>query len=278
MNLLVGVTGSGSPFLRGVGRKISPVTQQLVEHVALAWQAFDRAASWPWCVAPAAPVLFFGDLHAYRASPLRLLTVGLNPSLHEFPTDEPFRRFPLAEGCIARKPARYIDAMSAYFRTDPYRRWFSTFEPLLHGMEASYYEGRASTALHTDICSPVATNPTWSKLDENVCSALAADGSSLWHMLLEELRPQIVALSVARRHLKGIKFTPMSNWQVIHVFRRKASGEPRSSPYEICARWYDVGGERSLFMFGAAAQMPFGTLAADQKREAGKLLLGARGN
>lgn len=264
--------------MAGSTSKISPMAQPLSEHVARAWQAFDHFAGRSWCVTPAAPILFFGDLRLYRASPLRLLTVGLNPSLHEFPADEPFRRFPLAEGCIARKPPRYLDAMSAYFRTDPYRRWFSTFEPLLHGMEASYYEGRASTALHTDICSPVATNPTWSKLDENVCSALAADGSALWHMLLEELRPQIVALSVARAHLKRIKFAPMTNWEVIHVFGRTASGELRSRPYEICTRWYDVGGERSLFMFGAAAQMPFGTLAADQKRKAGELLLEAYGD
>lgn len=263
--------------MAGSTSKISPMTQPLVKHVAQAWQAFDHSAGRSWCVTPAAPILFFGDLHAYRASLLRLLTVGLNPSLHEFPADDPFRRFPLVEGCIARKPSRYLDAMSAYFRTDPYHRWFSTFEPLLHGMEASYYEGRASTALHTDICSPVATNPTWSKLDADVCSALSADGSSLWHMLLEELRPQIVALSVAKRHLKGIKFAPMTNWQVIHIFRRKASGEPRSSPYEICARWYDVGGERSLFIFGTPAQTPFGTLATDQKREAGELLLEAYG-
>ena len=254
------------------------MTQPLVEHVVRTWHAFDHCAGRSWCVTPAAPILFFGDLHAYRDSPLRVLTVGLNPSLHEFPADKPFRRFPLAEGCIARKPSRYLDAMSAYFRTDPYRGWFSTFEPLLDGMEASHYEGRASTALHTDICSPVATNPTWSGLDEDTRSVLAARGNPLWHMLLEELRPQIVALSVAKAHLKRIKFEPLTEWQVIHAFGRTASGGPRRTPYEISARWYDAGGERSLFVFGAAAQKPFGTLAADQKREAGRLLLETYGD
>ena len=51
----------------------------LSEPAALAWRAFDRAAERPWCVTPAVPILFFGDLDAYRASPLRVLTVGLNP-------------------------------------------------------------------------------------------------------------------------------------------------------------------------------------------------------
>ena len=251
------------------------MTRPLFEQVALAWQAFDRVAGWPCRATPAAPILFFGDLPAYRDAALRVLTVGLNPSLHEFPADEPFRRFPLVESRIDREPARYLDAMSAYFRTDPYRGWFSAFEPLLNGMEASYYEGGASTALHTDICSPVATNPTWSGLGEAVRSGLAADGGPLWHMLLEALRPQIVALSVAKAHLKRIEFPPITDWEVIHAFGRTASGELRSRPYEIRARWYDVGGERSLFVFGAAAQKPFGTLAAAQKRKAGELLLEA---
>lgn len=50
-----------------------------------------------------------------------MLTVGLNPSLHEFPKQEPFRRFPLLERGRDRQPSRYLDAMSRYFRTDPYR-------------------------------------------------------------------------------------------------------------------------------------------------------------
>ena len=60
------------------------------------------------------PILFFGDLHAYFSSTVRVLSVGLNSSLHEFPTDSPFRRFPLAEGVTVREPEPYLDALSAY--------------------------------------------------------------------------------------------------------------------------------------------------------------------
>ena len=131
----------------------------LDQAVTQSWRAFDRAARMPVRVTPAAPILFFGDHGAYRASPLRVLTVGLNPSLHEFPVGQPFRRFPLVDG-RGREPGRYLDAMSSYFRTDPFRAWFSALEPLLNGSGASYYAAETSTALHTDICSPVATRPT----------------------------------------------------------------------------------------------------------------------
>ena len=236
-------------------------------------QAFDRVAGRTWSVTPAVPILFFGNLGAYRTSPLRVLTVGLNPSRHEFPEKHPFRRFPALAGEDDPEPSRYLDAMSDYFDIDPYSAWFSTFKPLLKGMKAGFYGGGASRALHTDICSPVATNPTWNDLDEADRKILESDGGPLWHLLLETLQPQIVLLSVAGKQLERIKFTPITEWQVIHVFKKTGEGEPRSRPYEIRGRWYEVGDERALFIFGEAAQKPFGSLHTTQKHEAGALLM-----
>ena len=62
-----------------------------------AWRCFERAGSLQCRVSPAAPVLFFGDLGAYSMSPLRMVTVGLNPSRQEFPPQDPFRRFRLPQ-------------------------------------------------------------------------------------------------------------------------------------------------------------------------------------
>ena len=73
----------------------------LGEVAAGAWRAFGRAAASPRRVSPSLPILFFGNLHAYSSSRMRVLTVGLNPSLHEFPVDDPFRRFPRAEDVTA---------------------------------------------------------------------------------------------------------------------------------------------------------------------------------
>ena len=244
--------------------------------VAKAWRAYDNAAELAARVNPAAPILFFGDLTAYRVSTLRVVTVGLNPSRQEFPVNRPFSRFPSADGPMGREPDRYLAAMSSYYRTDPYRAWFSAFEPLLNGAGASYYPGHASTSLHTDICSPVATDPTWSKLSDADQFTLASTGGPLWHMLLKALKPQIVVLSVARHHIERIEFDPLDDeWNVMHIFYRTKSGAPRSRPYEVRSRWHDIGGDPSLFIYGRAANTPFGLISDSQKREVGKIMLEA---
>jgi len=243
------------------------------EDVKEAWRAFSRATALPSHVSPSIPILFFGNLQAYCTSRTRVLTVGLNPSLHEFPGDSPFRRFPLAEGVTVGEMGRYLDALSAYFRTEPYRGWFSAFEPFLNGLEATYYEGRASTVLHTDICSPIATNPTWSRLEPSVQKDMEKDGRPLWHSLLRKLRPQMVIVSVAYRHLPHIGFKALSEWRILHKFERTQAGAPRKQPITMSTRWYDIGGRCSLIVFIPAAQTPLGRLGSIQKREAGVIAL-----
>lgn len=273
---------TGSPRVQARSCKITlGQDSRLREWVSLdgpavkAWRAYDNAAELAVRVNPAVPILFFGDLAAYRVSTLRVVTVGLNPSRQEFPANRPFSRFPSADGPMGREPDRYLAALSSYYRTDPYRAWFSAFEPLLNGAGASYYPGHASTSLHTDICSPVATDPTWSKLSDADQSTLASDGGPLWHMLLEALKPQIVVMSVARRHVERIGFEPLDDkWSVIHTLCQTKSGAPRSRPYEVQARWYDVGGCPSLFVRGPAAQTPFGLIPDSQKHKVGKIMSG----
>ncbi len=85
--------------------------EALSDAVAGAGRVFDQAAASAARVSPSAPVLFFGDADAYDESPLRAVTVGLNPSLEEFQAGDPFCRFPLAAGIAAEDHARYLDAM-----------------------------------------------------------------------------------------------------------------------------------------------------------------------
>ena len=66
---------------------------RIEEAVEQSWRAFEHAAALPSRVSPAIPILYFGDLDAYRTSQVRALTVGLNPSLRESPDAEPFLPF-----------------------------------------------------------------------------------------------------------------------------------------------------------------------------------------
>lgn len=251
-------------------------SERLSSLVKLAWQAFDDAAKIPSRVNPAAPILFFGDCDSYLASPVRILTVGLNPSLHEFPIEDPYKRFPLLADQDVRAPAQYVAAMSRYFRVEPYRRWFNSLEPILNGAGSSYYPQRASsTALHTDLGSPVATDPAWGSLPKNEKNELKRIGYNLWKQLITELQPQIVLVSVERTYIDRSEFGPLASWHVIHTFGYKRDGTPRDDPYEIRAQRFPIGGQKSLFVFGQGAQTPFGTLATPFKHETGEIALRA---
>ena len=152
--------------------------------------------------------------------------------------------------------------------------WFSAFEPMLCGMGASYYGNRSSTALHTDICSPVPTDPTWRKLKRAERDILMEKGVPLWNKLLEALCPNVVVISVAESHLSKVKFEALCDkgWEVAHVFDKTREGKPHKQPVKMKVRWYEVCGEPSLFVFIRAGQRPL-FLNDEQKCEAGTIAL-----
>jgi hypothetical protein len=182
--------------------ELTPLYQRAISH----FRAFEAE---PWIVKPSIPVLYFGDLQAYAASPRKIVTVGLNPSNVEFEE----QRF-CAEGHPALEPDALEQALSGYFQLNPYSRWFDrAFETLLQPLGASFYgmrrPGRAphwwraqtSTALHTDVGTPLATHPTWSNLDVDVKLRLQTTGLPLWMDLIEALEPDLILISVAPHHL-----------------------------------------------------------------------------
>ena len=123
-------------------------------------QLYEANAGRRWLVAPAAPVLFFGNLPGFRESTPRVATVALNPSRAEFPPEAPFLRFPAAG---SPEESSYLSSLFAYFQTAPYRSWFGFYEQALLGMGSSYYGDSDAVALHTDIGSVLATDPTLSR-------------------------------------------------------------------------------------------------------------------
>jgi hypothetical protein len=249
--------------------EMSPtVTAAMRELSSASWDVYREAVELGIAalVRPSIPILFFGDDERYVSSPLKVITVGLNPSRLEFPRGDPFLRFPAARHIDPRQPAldAHLAALRAYFRVRPYNAWFRpAFEPILNGLAASYYDGAATnTALHTDICSPLATDPTWSRLGE-VGAALTTVGVELWHRLTERLAPDVILISVAREHLDKILFPRLGVWEKVHTIARK-------NPFTVQALRLEVVPQKpTLLVFGRAANLPFGTVSADDKRTIG---------
>jgi hypothetical protein len=77
---------------RLLDRGSSPTMQRLLRE---AWKLHRHAQDerLSHLVRPSVPILFFGDSRRYETSPLKVLTVGLNPSKLEFPAPDPFRRY-----------------------------------------------------------------------------------------------------------------------------------------------------------------------------------------
>lgn len=226
---------------------------------------------------PSIPILYFGDLENYQQSKHKIITVGLSPSHNEFPYPNRLSRFKdvekldLASEWSNQDIGIYLNSLNIYFKYKPYN-WFDSFEPILNGMSASYYPGKKNTVLHTDICSPHATYPTWSKLGETQQNTLRNDGKQFWNTLVEILKPDLMLISVARKYANMIRFRK-SKWMEHFKIKTKKDGTPRSKPYLIEVAESQIDTKKGYLVFGQAAQMPFGTLSTEHKKQVGEQLL-----
>lgn len=216
-------------------------------------------------VRPAAPIPFFGEVQAYRASPVRIVTVGLNPSDIEFvEKGRPADRFDIAAGLAS--PDGLEATLSGCFEMRPYRAWFANFESVLNGAGASYFRSdrHPCRALHLDVCSPIATDPTWSHLTRAQKAKLTVEGNAIFAELLQHLAPDMVIASLAAAHI----------WDVIPAFKTLHKWEQRDhrstklgrAQRKIMARWHSTwldrpGHGRMLLCWGSANTKPFGGFA-----------------
>lgn len=227
---------------------------------------------------PSIPILYFGDRISYEKSARKVITVGLNPSHSEFPVEDRFLRFRKAEEISTsldpdQNDVRlYLDSLNEYYKNEPYK-WFGCYEPILNGLASSYYENEYPyRALHTDICSPLATDITWSRLDDIHQKRLGYDGNRIWHSLVEVLTPDVIIISVARRHLEKMRFKRTRWYESIRITKDKY-GAPRNNPYLVSTSPYTLNGKKGLLVFGKAANIPFGLISNIQKLELGHRLL-----
>jgi hypothetical protein len=231
---------------------------------------FEKYSNEEYVVRPSLPILYFGDLSAYENSEFKILTVGKNPSDNEFrirKTDEfSFCRFQLWNS----EKRNLLEALNPYFEDKPLKQWFSSFEPILNGANSSFYKTENSNrALHTDMCSPLATNPTWGILTSKQQEKLSEEGFEIWKELIEELQPDLMLISVPRNLFKSII---KNNGTTLIKFDTKKDGSIRKYDYIVEVYEHKLrNGKNIKIIFGQAANKPFDTISIEQKIKIGKL-------
>lgn len=236
-----------------------------LEHLAQqVWQEYNLNNA-SYIIKPSCPVLYFGNANEYQESACKIVTVGLNPSGVEFvnggqtSVDLRFR------GSSDTNMEAYCDALNRYFEYNPYRKWFSSYENILQGLDASFWDkGKKNRALHTDICSTLATSPTWSKLKNDEKQSLQEKGKKAWLELIMVLRPDAILIAVHQDILKtlplrkkGQNISPSSGITQSSILKR-ADFTDNYSPIVVVGRTRNV---------------PFGSICKDHKMMIGKRIL-----
>jgi len=224
------------------------------------------------------PVPYFGDVTGYFNSPIRIITVGLNPSDKEFEDkkkNEIFHRFDVT----ANTPISLEQTLCEYFRKgDPYRIWFNSFETILNAMGATYgfpEKAEKTIALHVDAGSPIATEKKWSDLKAEELEKLVAPGRAIFKRLLAELRPHLVMASIGWSHIGPLEaeFVSLGPWQELVRYDCNENGHKLRAPAIVQMKEIEIGADKALWINGAAARNPYGMLTKPRKKLLSPLLL-----
>jgi len=205
------------------------------------------------------PIVWFGDSEKYFASSQRIITVSLNPSDNEFrfKKTDPYStkyRFPSYTGTISSLYNSYNEYFSGNLS---YGSWFkASFESVLESFDASHYNNGTNTALHTDIGSPYATNPTWSKLPQLHRQTLEPLGSGSWHKLIEILEPDVILFSASDSFHQKIRFPQIGAWNQINV---KAKRPLLSGKFQI------INTKLTSVLFQVQGRKPFLQTTSEEK-------------
>lgn len=142
------------------------------------------------------PIIWFGNLNKYLKSKTKVITVSINPSKNEF-NEKRFDFINFKKLSINDSISSLYKTLNNYFSTNPYRRWFSSCEYTVNQFNSSYYDksrdGIKNTAIHIDVYSAIATDPTWSKLNKYEKETI--ERTDLFTMLINFLKPDVILFS-----------------------------------------------------------------------------------
>ena len=156
---------------------------------------FKEKANFPFVVSNSIPIIWFGDINEYIKSKLKVVTIGLNPSDKEFPVENGRFNFVELDEDVTGEGLRNLEeTLNQYFYKNPYK-WFNKYDRILSFVNSSYHSENGS-AIHIDVCSAIATNPTWGKLGKKEKKII--ENEVLFKELFSLLQPHLVFASIGR--------------------------------------------------------------------------------
>lgn len=218
------------------------------------------------------PIHWFGDRKAYSQSAVKIVTVGLNPSGKEFKAsktspESTVYRFP---NYNSTNVSTLEMSLNEYFKIKPYTGWFNSFEHILAGMDASYWNGKKDNiAIHTDFCTPWATDPSWSHLSDSEKNRLTCQGIPAWETLIKDLAPDIILFSIPDQYIRMLNLTTYP--QPLVTYNKTKCGNQRKNPKVI--NYGDLCG--TMVVFGKSWDTPFGDIDFMTKHSLGKNIMTA---
>ena len=183
---------------------------------------FKQKRELNYVVKSSIPIIWFGDMEKYLASPKKVVTVGLNPSFNEFSEKRIHLR------CEDLCAGKLYCALNNYFKINPYRSYFNHFNKILEVQNATYNValGNKSTAIHIDVFSSIATDPTWGKLSKIQQNEINQFG--LFQKLLDYLSPNVILISIAKQTILDIFHLETNDL----IYKKHSSNGPELEIYK----------------------------------------------
>lgn len=203
------------------------------------------------------PVVWFGDIEKYKVSDKKILTIAINPSFKEFEES----RFSIVDLNENNAVCDLKNTLNSYFEYNPYSKWFENFEKVLNCFGASYYKKKKTknVAIHIDIYSAIATDPTWrdlSSVEQNNIQRI-----DLFKKLFDLLDPDVILFSVNQKVFEQI-FSKYHYVKSANIVNKKAA----------FIKKYEYEG-KILFNGRNLQGQPFGGLKVSEIKKAIKELL-----
>ena len=220
------------------------------------------------------PLPYFCNVSAFMKSPKRIVTVAINPNDDVFESTRTETRLSADE--TERRLSAYFDERQKE-RNLP--SWFNNYKHILEGMESTYlgeYDSNQNTAIHVDLCSPIATNPTWGTLYNEEKNLLSEPGMKLFSSLMDLLNPDVVLVSISVGAIERLWGAPANSnddtWSVLTSFDRRGDGAPRSPVYKVKLKQLPKpNGPPTLIIYGAPFRgRPFGKITTQQRMKIGE--------